>query len=178
MNTSELKKEFDKTMQELLQMVAAFEQEQLNIIPFEGSWTAGQVAQHMIIANDGFADVMNGPVKDTDGPVDAMVEGIKNSFLNFNIKMQSPEFIVPEFRQYQKEEQLRSIELIRMNIDQVIDKADLTKTCTSFELPVVGFVTRWEAIHFVMYHTQRHIHQLKKIYQKLNTGAYVAPSIK
>ena len=30
-------------------------------------------------------------------------------------------------------------------------------------LPVFGEITKLELLHFVLYHTQRHIHQLKKI---------------
>ena len=173
MNTNDLKKEINTTLSDLTSTFQLFDQERLNKVPFEGSWTGGQVIQHLILSNGGFADVMNGPSKETNRPVDQNVNGIRDSFLNFNIKMKSPEFIVPEFREYQKEKQLKTLDLIKKKINQVIDEKNLTDTCTSFEVPVLGYLTRWESLHFILYHTQRHIHQLKSIFGKLNEMASI-----
>ena len=168
MNTKELKEQIIKTLSDLASSVEIFDEDKLNKVPFEGSWTGAQVIQHLILSNGGFADVMDGPVKKTDRPVDQMVDEIKKSFLNFNIKMKSPEFIIPEFRDYQKDNLLQSLESIKKKIISLIDEKDLTQTCTSFELPVLGYLTRWESLHFILYHTQRHVFQLQNIFLKLN----------
>ena len=173
MNTKELETEINKTLSELSSSLRLFEQDKLNIVPFEGSWTGGQLIQHLILSNGGFAEVMNGPTKETNRQFDQFVEGIKGSFLNFNIKMKSPEFIVPEFREYQKENLLQTLESIKTNINRIIGEKDLKETCTSFEVPGIGYLTRWESLHFILYHTQRHIHQLKNIFAKLNEPASI-----
>jgi hypothetical protein len=173
MNTSELKEEINKTLSELSASPQIFNQDNLNIVPFEGSWTGGQLIQHLILSNGGFANVMNGSAKETTRQFDQFVDDIKNSFLNFNIKMKSPEAIVPEFRQYQKDHQLKKLESIKEKINLIFDEKDLKETCTSFEVPVMGYLTRWESLHFILYHTQRHIRQLKNIFAKLNEQASI-----
>ena len=49
--TQEVITELQNTATELMQVLEAFTQEQLNNIPFEGSWTAAQVAQHILLSN-------------------------------------------------------------------------------------------------------------------------------
>jgi DinB family protein len=77
--------------------------------------------------------------------------------------MKSPEFIVPEAMDYKKDYLLQSLDKIEEELLVAIKQLDLTQTCTSFELPVYGSLTRLEALSFVLYHTQRHIRQLKNI---------------
>lgn len=171
METKEIHEKIDSTLTELIDLVSSFNQEQINRVPFEGSWTAGQLAKHMILSNSGFIQLLNGPVKDTEKAPDQMVERIKNDFLNFNIKMKSPEFVVPPGKPYELEYLLHSLEDTKPKLLEAIDTLDLTKTCIAFQLPGGGFLTRLEAIHFVLYHTQRHIHQLKNIRQKILSPA-------
>lgn len=159
--------EINTTLSELEQLLSSFEKEQINIVPFEGSWTAGQLAQHMILSNGGFVELLEGPVKETLRDPIQHVEEVKNSFLDFNTKMESPDFIKPAIISYDKEELIGSLKNLREKINQSIKTSDLNKTCMAFELPVFGYFTGQECIHFVFYHTQRHIHQLKNIFQKV-----------
>jgi hypothetical protein len=169
MNTNKIHKEIDETFAELQQLFSSFDQEQINIVPFKGNWTAGQLAQHVIISGSGFIEIINGPVKDSERDPDKLEATIKRDFLNFDTKMKSPDFVVPPDINYKKELLLRSFEDINEKINQALQTLDLTKTCLAFELPVYGFLTRFEALYFILYHTQRHIHQLKNIYQKIAT---------
>jgi hypothetical protein len=161
-------KEANETLWALENTLSKFDTAQINSVPFKGSWTAGQLAEHLILANSGFLQVINGPVTETDKPADLMVERIKNDFLNFNVKFNSPEEIYPEDKVYNQYALLESLKQIRDGISTSIADLDLTKTCSSFELPGYGFLTRLEAVYFVIYHTQRHVHQLKNIYNELD----------
>jgi predicted transcriptional regulator YdeE/uncharacterized damage-inducible protein DinB len=167
----DLQNEFDMATDELVQMISHLTDEQLNTIPFEGSWTAGQVAAHLIKVNEGFAQLLQGPAKETLRPADEMVTTIKRDFLDFTIKMIAPDFVVPENRTYKKEALLNSFEEIETAIKKLIQTSDLTETCLLFELPVYGYVTRLEAVYFVIYHALRHIKQLKNITLKLGKEA-------
>ena len=122
MNTNELKKQINTTLSDLSATLELFDQEKLNRIPFEDSWTGGQVIKHLNLSNNGFADVMNGPAKESNRPVDQNVQGIKDSFLNFNIKMNSPDFVIPEFREYQKDLLVQKLEIIKEKINKIIDE--------------------------------------------------------
>lgn len=68
---------------------------------------------------------------------------------------------------YEKAYLLGALQDIKAGLDHAVTTLDLTKTCLAFELPVFGYLTRLEAIYFVIYHTQRHLHQLKNIYQQV-----------
>jgi len=163
-------KEADETLSALENVLSRFEAPQINEVPFEGSWTAGQLAEHMILSNSGFLQVINGTVTDTDKPADLMVSEIKKDFLNFDVKYDSPKVIYPEVKTYNQSALLENLKQIREGISTSISNLDLTKTCSSYELPGYGYLTRLEAVYFVIYHTQRHVHQLKNIYNKLDVN--------
>ncbi len=82
----------------------------INLVPFKGSWTPGQLAQHVIMSDSGFIEMINGPVKDSEREPDQMKAAIERDFLDFNTKMKSPDFVVPPDIYYKKEDLLRSFE--------------------------------------------------------------------
>ena len=164
----ELQKEINKALTELIELLSSIKEDNINVIPFEGSWTAGQLAQHMIMSNGGFVETMNGAVKDTKRKPDELVEKIRSTFLNFTTKLESPDFVRPTQKEYNKQQLLDALIQIREQMSKTMQTSDLTKTCMAFALPVLGYLTRLEAAHFVSVHTQRHVHQLKKIIGKLH----------
>lgn len=159
--------EFDKVTEEIKQLLSSLNDEQLNTVPFEGSWTAGQVAEHVIMSHSGFAELLKGPAKETERAPDELVATIKKDVSDFNIKMEAPEFVLPKNTSHKKEELLSSFEDIKASIVQAVQTLHLTQTCIAFEIPGYGFLTRTEAIWFVICHTKRHIHQLKNIVAKV-----------
>ncbi len=64
----------------------------------------------------------------------------------------------------------------KAKITEAIKTLDLSATCTVFELPGFGEFTRSEWIWFAIYHTQRHTHQLKNIYDILINQKKLCPS--
>jgi predicted transcriptional regulator YdeE len=155
--------ELNTSLKEFQELFSSLNEKYLNTVPVQGGWTVGQLARHVIKVNSGFLKQLNGPVKETKRKYDEMAENIKISFLDFNIKMKSPDFVVPEIIDYKKEDLSLSLEEIKSGLIQSAKSLDMTKTCMAFELPVLGNVTRFEAIYFIIYHTKRHIHQLKNI---------------
>lgn len=81
--------------------------------------------------------------------------------------MQSPDFVKPAVIDYEKETLSGSMENIKVSIAHAIKTSKLTEICAGFELPVLGYLTRLEAINFVISHTRRHIYQLRKIYNEV-----------
>lgn len=163
----ELLKEFDFGTRELLQLISSFSEAQLNMVPYEGSWTPGQVAEHVHQSDIVLLKSLNGPVGPTNRPPDEHVAEIRNAFLNFTIKMTAPAVIVPEKRNYSKEELLIALQATRAQVRFVIKHEDLAATCQFVEVKALGTPTRLELINFVIVHTQRHIHQLKKMSKTL-----------
>lgn len=157
------------TMEELSRVFSSFTQQQIDVIPFEGSWTAGQVAEHIIKSIGNMTEFFNSNTAPTnDRPFDAHVATLQNIFLDFNTKMKSPEFILPEATEHDKTEILESFSNLKTEMTTAAETLDLTLTCKNFEMPGIGFLTRFEWLNFFVVHTQRHTHQLKKIYESLN----------
>ena len=92
------------------------------------------------------------------------VPNLKKMFLDFTVKFQSPEFIIPENIEYNKE---AVIAAFKKSIEQLQNTRTKVNLIEIIKLPVFGEVTKLEILHFVLYHTQRHNHQLKKIIKVL-----------
>jgi hypothetical protein len=75
----ELFEALDKTTMELLQLISSFSQKDINAIPFEGSWTAAMVADHLLKSYT-VIDILNGPGKKTERRPDQKIEKIKEVF--------------------------------------------------------------------------------------------------
>jgi hypothetical protein len=161
----ELLTEIDHTTTDLLETIASFKETQIDTVPFEGSWTAGQIAEHLSKAVS--ADVLYGNVTPTHRSPDEKSPAIRDMFLNFDIKMTAPDFVQPSAHVHNKKDILQHAAQTWANIREAVRQLDLSATCITFELPGFGLLTRLEWVRFMLYHTQRHIHQLKNIRGKV-----------
>lgn len=143
--------------------IGSFSEPSFNEIPFEGSWTAGQVAQHIKLSVGNMLGLLNGNTEESQRPADQKVQQVADVFLNFGIKMKSPEFIIPQMKQYDQQRFMAFYEDYSAQLQLAAAKLDLTEICIDFELPGFGPMTRLEWLSFVLFHTQRHTAQLERI---------------
>ena len=155
------------TKNNLLQALDSFSQGNINTVPFEGSWTGGQVARHVLKSASGVLDALNGPVKAADRDPDQHSKLLSDIFLNFDIKMKSPEFVLPDEEPKDKGILTSLLGDTFYGIITVAESEDLDVICTTFEMPGLGFLSKREFVWFTIVHTQRHIHQLKNIFNHL-----------
>jgi hypothetical protein len=158
---NDLLTELRSTKAELEKAISSISKDKFNTIPFEGSWTAAQVTEH--IQNAIGRGVLYGATKPTDRKPDEKVAQTGNLFLNMDIKMQSPDFIYPSDKKYNKAEVLAAVNETFLKLIEAAESLDLSLTCLAFEIPGFGTFTRLEFVWFYVFHTQRHIIQLKKI---------------
>ena len=109
---------------------------------------------------------LESPVEEPGREPGEKIKALEDLFLNFNIKMQSPEFILPGPAHHKKDELLNTLENLKKEMHSVT-RLDLSLLCTAFDFPTFGFLTRLEWIHFWLAHTQRHTQQLKNIFKTL-----------
>ncbi len=159
-----LLQEFEHATQAYLNIVAGLSQDEINTVPFLGSWTAAQVTEHLCKSDKGMINALNGVVYPTNRPPDAGVQGLRDTFLDFSTKLPSPDFIIPEDATYDKDTLIEKYTTGREQIGKAIETLDLTTTC---HMPIFGEPTRLEIIYFVIFHTQRHTNQVKRITEKL-----------
>ncbi len=169
LSTKDLCASFDYTTSALLQLISSVSAKKLNTVPFAGSWTAAQVGEHLL-KSYAIVDVLNGPVKKTERQPGEKIESIREVFLDFTIKMTAPEFIIPTGNLIDKELLLFNLQSRLAQIKEVVQTKDLSEICTSWSLPKLGELTRLEWVHFILYHTQRHNHQLQNIFESLENA--------
>lgn len=168
LNVDALVERFDRAFTELIASLNSLDQEQLNTVPFEGSWTPAQLGEHILKSAINTPKLLRGAtIPTTDRAPDEKVAWMEEIFLNYDSKMKAPDFIIPEVRTYIKSELTGPLESVRKEIIEAARSLDLSETSTGFELPNSGKFTRYEWISFVAIHTTRHNHQLKRIIAKL-----------
>ena len=145
--------------------IAAFPQEQFNRVPFAGSWTPAQVAGHIIKFSSGLPDGRTGPTSRRD---DEKVEMLEQLFRDDLIKMHSPDFILPGKEFMTIRDVVTTFKEIQTMLEGKVEGADLGATCLDVEVPVFGYLTRYEWLKFIVVHAQRHIRQLKNMLVLIN----------
>lgn len=160
--------EVEKSGKDFLHAFEKFSDEQVNTVPFEGSWTAGQVAEHIFKASSDVPAVLQGPTEPTQRPVDEKEAVLRSIFLDFSAKFKAPAFVVPSSGPHNREQLLESLRATMNNISSLSDSTDLTATCTSVSFPQLGQLTGQEWLYFVSIHLKRHTYQLQNIYKAIN----------
>jgi hypothetical protein len=158
----------DNTARELQAALSSIPSGQFNTVPFPGSWTAGQVGEHLQLSAATVLEAINGPVQPTERDPSEMAQQIEDLFLDFGTKLKSPDFIQPSAEPKNRERLLHSLKEAMREIRVAVDREDLTASCVGFEFPVFGVLTRLEWITFILAHVRRHVHQLDTIAEKLH----------
>ncbi|MEP7230565.1 MAG: DinB family protein [Ginsengibacter sp.] len=165
LNTSTLFSSLENTSSRLLQLISSADSSTINMIPFKDSWSAAQVVAHITKSNKAIAQSLDMPGKDVERDPAERTGELKKMFLNYDTKFKSPEFILPNQDSYQKE---ALIEDLKKSIGQFIAAGNAVNLSQIISLPAFGEITKYELLHFVVYHTQRHIHQLEKILESID----------
>lgn len=164
-NKVEMYEYLKKVFFDIEDKIELFDVNSYNKVVANDSWTAGQIVEHVLLSAEKFDEVVNGEVEETSRAFDKLKAQLKAILLSFETKLKSPDFIYPALKEYQPIDHTQRIQKVVENLKEAVHNLDLTKTCVSFPLPGLGNLTRYEAIYFVIYHTERHLNQLHKIAQ-------------
>ena len=144
----------------LIGLMYSVKEEKINKVPYEGSWTAAQLLRHVTKSISGMAKAMDMDAKPTERNSVERVDELKSVFLDFSQKMKSPEFIIPEEGTYEKQFTIDDLNNSFNQFKGNANNADLTALVKGLPL---GPITKLEIIYFTLFHTQRHLNQMKKI---------------
>lgn len=162
-----IKTEIATTFDELVRVFSSFDDTQVNTVPFAGSWTPGQVAEHILKSAQGLPKLMTAETEPTSRAIDEKVPEIRDLFQNMELKMEAPEFNRPSAGPHDQKVLLNAFAHLKTELENAAGTLDLSLTCKRFSMPGFGFLTRLEWLTFVCTHTQRHTNQLKNIQQVL-----------
>jgi hypothetical protein len=154
---------------ELLSLLEPLDEERMNRVPFPGSWTAGQLGEHLLKSYRAvdWTQVQAAPVH---RPSDEKSPRIDAVFLDFTTKYQPPEFIVPSPGRISGSDLVESLRKAADGIAAFVRGNDLSFTCPEFSVIGFGDLTAQEWIHFLAAHSKRHVRQLRGILGHLPGG--------
>lgn len=167
LDTNEILSAIADTISELTDLMSAVNEDKVNTIPYDGSWTAPQLLRHVTKSINGMTKSMHMDAKPAERNPGERIEELKKIFLDFSKKLTQPDFIVPEERIYEKQSSVEELNHSFNRFKESTDNANLDDLIEGLPL---GPITKLEIIHFVLYHTQRHLHQMKKICKALETN--------
>ena len=147
-------------MSQLRDIFSSLDKNSINIIPYKDSWTTAQLLRHVTKSTNGMTKALDTKSKPAERDAGEKIPGLKNAFLDFSSKMKSPDFIVPEEGPYEKQAVIEELNKSFECLKESANNANLTDIVKGLPL---GDITKLEILHFVLYHTKRHLHQLKKI---------------
>jgi hypothetical protein len=159
----ETSEKFIQTTNDFVNVLESFDEQQFNERPFEKSWSAAQVGDHIFLSVKRLPLLFAGAATGEKRDHAAKIEMLRSVFLNFETKIDAPAFIIPSEEPYDKTELIRSLKESFTAIAEAIQQYDLTEEMAGSEFPRAGFLTRYEWIWFVIFHTERHTRQLREI---------------
>ena len=170
LDTKKLFEELDAISYTLQSQVSSVDEQQLNSTPFEDSWTPAQLAIHVTKSNNAIAQGLRMNGRPANRNIDEAVPQLKKMFLDFGVKYKSPQFIVPEEGNNDKQEIIEALKRSIERLKTLRNEIDLSEMIS---LPPFGEVTKLELLHFVLYHTTRHVHQLNNMIHLLQNKHHV-----
>ena len=155
-----LQKSLTTAFDEFMDIFSSFDENSINHRPFPDSWTPAQVATHIILATDGVPDSASKPL---DREIDLYLPAIRPWWEDLSQKFKSPEPLRPDDNHRSKNEVLSELQRVREKDLKIVAEEDLTRICLDFELPTIGYLTRYEWLWFIQMHLKRHLFQLKNM---------------
>lgn len=151
---------YERTTSELLALLRSHDEKGINQKPDTGMWSMAQVADHIRLSNNSIAKALALKGKPLDRHAGERVNELKAIFLDFQKKFQSPDFILPTKDIYNPDQLLNELEQSIRQINNQMYEAELNELINH---PAFGDISKFEIFHFVLYHTQRHLQQVKNI---------------
>ena len=144
-------------------LARSFDEEKWNTIPYRGSWTPAQLVRHLLKSVSNIGPLVETPAARAERDPRERILSLKQNFLDITKKMQSPEFIIPEKMHYNKESLIKEFEAALEPLIK-LETIDSNELITGLPL---GPITKLEIIHFIFYHFERHLIQMKRITEAL-----------
>jgi len=163
LDTKSITNQYQNLSEQYTKRLLGLSEEELNTIPFPESWTVAEVINHITKANDNSFLFLKGMIPER--PVDERVLELKNILLDYELKMESPNFILPDDRKFTKKESIEGIQKVFSELIIHLGNTELSELI-DHDSPL-GSITKWEIANFIMFHSQRHLHQIENIVKSL-----------
>ncbi len=156
--------DFDLKTNELQHAIMLFKQPQINIHAFENQWSAGEIVDHMILSDMDVIKILNGKFVETKDGASEKKAFLAAAFGNMKSKMVAAERLRPTHKNYSRYDLRADLTESRETLRKLISQSPSKH---SFEHPELGQMTSVELLHYVIFHTKRHISQLRNTFLAL-----------
>ena len=146
----------------LLKFFSSFDSEDFNKKTTDGSWTPGEIAEHLLRLDIAVNRILQGSSRVANRAADAKSANIKFVFLDLEKKLQAPKEILPSDTIKDPFSILTKMRAERHKMIDMVQNKDLSEICTSFSHHAFGELTRLEWIYLSIYHAERHMLHLEK----------------
>lgn len=160
-------KDINASTQRLVDKLTAFSTMDFNTKPNPVSWSAGDVAEHILKVEIGVNNVLRGPVQHTGRPEDEHLEWMQSAFSNKERRMNAPDFSFPTETKKDLWEMINQITWQRDKLKEIITTATLSDACIGYKHYYFGELTIYEWVQFVLLHCERHLWQLDNIHNAI-----------
>lgn len=154
---------FLATTDELVKLIESFDQETFNKKPSPDKWSAGQVAEHLLIFDIRLSDVLKTATHPTERDIAEKNTAVNARVSNRVNKIDAPPFLIPSDDMQTPSLLAEKIRTERANICKQIEVIDLSLHSKDFPHRLFGELTVYEWVNLIDQHTHRHIAQLKEL---------------
>ncbi len=155
--------QFRKTTDELTQLIEKFDHESFNKKPAPDKWSAGEVAEHLLIFDIRLNLILEGATHATKRDITEQVPIFTAHVSNRENKIDAPEFLLPSAGIKSPTAIVEKIRTERRKIFKAIEERDLSLLNKTIPHRFFGEMTGYEWINLIDVHAHRHMEQLKEL---------------
>ncbi|MCD6063801.1 MAG: hypothetical protein K0R82_1712 [Flavipsychrobacter sp.] len=153
--------DIDASTAEVLDAINGLSDKQLNDRPGENSWSAGETMVHLLMLEHLINKILQGNTQPTERDPAEQIPLIQKILSNQEQKLNSPESIRPKQERKTVEELVTEFTQARETLRNIVNATDINASCTDFKHRSFGEMTRLEWVYFNIYHTERHLEQIR-----------------
>jgi len=133
--------------------------------PEEGKWSIQQILEHLSVTEKGVLFMGQGQTTETDRDPSIIIHKVRDFLGDHTNKRPAPAPVIPPGEDKSMAEFLSIIEDTRAAFIEQAKEKGWHEILDAFPHPLTGAMTRLEWMYFHIYHTERHLHQIKQIIQ-------------
>lgn len=160
---TELLGSFNKTTEDLAQLIERFDHETFNYKPLSDKWSAGEVVEHLLIFDKRLTMILADATHATDRAINEQVAVFAPRVTDRINKIVAPPFLIPTPGIKSAAELIQQIREERKKIVMTIEKQDLSLHSKEYPHRFYGEMTGLEWIKLIDLHARRHMEQLNEL---------------
>jgi hypothetical protein len=163
----EIARDIQQSAKRLIEAITNFPEDTFNVKPAPGLWSAGEVAEHLIIIGRGQSRILAKPARPTTerSPIEKLEE-MKPIAYDFTNKIVASDPVLPTGSPIARTDAIQQVKDNTTAILERVADEDLT-LMTPITNRLFGELTRVEWIYFAIYHSERHVKQMERIKEAL-----------